>query len=70
MRYLRENTTKYKQDMLGYFAKNNLNIKQLKLDIAQQSGNKMDLEQQKLIQTIEKSTLFVKSHIVNLNASK
>ncbi|CAC9574054.1 hypothetical protein, partial [uncultured Gammaproteobacteria bacterium] len=45
MLYLRENTTKYKQDMLGYFAKSNLNIKQLKLDIAQQSGNKMDLEQ-------------------------
>jgi hypothetical protein len=44
MLYLRENTTKYKQDMLGYFAKSNLNIKQLKLDIAQQSGNKMDLE--------------------------
>ncbi len=62
MLYLRENTTKYKQDMLGYFAKSNLNIKQLKLDIAQQSGNKMDLEQQKLIQTIEKSLKKLKAN--------
>jgi nitrate/nitrite transporter NarK len=34
MLYLRENTTQYKQEMLGYFAKSDLNIKQLKLDIA------------------------------------
>jgi hypothetical protein len=41
---------------LGYFAKSDLNIKQLKLDIAQQqNSNKMDLEQKKLAQTIEES---------------
>ncbi|VVM24408.1 hypothetical protein BSPWISOXPB_7567 [uncultured Gammaproteobacteria bacterium] len=39
MLYLRENTTQYKQEMLGYFAKSDLNIKQLKLDIAQQQNS-------------------------------
>jgi hypothetical protein len=29
MLYLRENTTQYKQEMLGYFSKSDLNIKQL-----------------------------------------
>ncbi|WP_143243088.1 hypothetical protein, partial [Bathymodiolus azoricus thioautotrophic gill symbiont] len=36
MLYLRENTMQSRQEMLGYFAKSNLSIKQLKLDIAQQ----------------------------------
>jgi hypothetical protein len=31
MLYLRENTTKYKQDMLGYFAKSNLNTKDVQV---------------------------------------
>ncbi|VVH66164.1 hypothetical protein BSPLISOX_2720 [uncultured Gammaproteobacteria bacterium] len=67
MLYLRENTTQYKQEMLGYFSKSDLNIKQLKLDIAQQqNSNKIDLEQQKLVQTIEESLKKLKTKRLTL----
>jgi CRP-like cAMP-binding protein len=63
MLYLRENTMQSRQEMLGYFAKSNLSIKQLKLDIAQQKNiNQTDLEQQKLIQTIDKSLKKLKTN--------
>ncbi|AYQ57257.1 Hcp transcriptional regulator HcpR (Crp/Fnr family) [Bathymodiolus thermophilus thioautotrophic gill symbiont] len=66
MLYLRENTTQYKQEMLGYFAKSNLSIKQLKLNIAQQSSDKMDTEQQQLIQTIDASLEELKTNRLTL----
>ncbi len=55
MLYLRENTTQSKQEMLIYFTKSNLSIKQLELNIIQKNNSKVDLEQQKLIQIIDKS---------------
>lgn len=66
MLYLRENTAQSKQEMLGYFAKTNENVEQLKSDIIQQSNKQADLEEQKLIQTIDKNLKKLKNSRLSL----